>query len=57
MIGKVKEINKNNVIMEFIDGSTRSISFDLLPNDIIIDDFIDLDLLDHLFNEKYIDCF
>lgn len=57
MIGKVKEINKNNVVIEFINGSTKLISFDFLPDSIIIDDLINLDYLDSMFNEKYVDYF
>lgn len=57
MIGKIKEINENGVVLEFKDGSTKSVSFEILPNNITIDDLISLTSIETSPNEKYIDYF
>ena len=57
MIGKVKEINKTDVTLEFNDGSTKLIPFEILPDNIPIDDYISLNDFKSTPNEKYIDYF
>lgn len=57
MVGKVKEITDAGVTLEFKDGSIKSVPFEVLPDYITIDDFINLDSIEITPNEKYIDYF
>lgn len=57
MIGKVKMINIADVTIEFIDGSTKAVPLESLPNNIVLNDLINLNDSDTLINEKYVDFF
>ena len=57
MIGKIKEILESSVTIEFKDGTTKSVPFSVLPNDITIDNLVSITPIESTPNEKYIDYF